>query len=131
MKCHLLPYKLDSSYQKCRKYRSAMCRYRYRSNNTTAIHIYYTTMLLTTCLKRNPQASLIRLSVGAATIKSTKFQSAIRHQRYCHPVFTAVCARSFSDNKTSELVHTELNLDLGIAEITMQNGSVNSLSLEM
>ena len=36
-----------------------------------------------------------------------------------------------SSSSSSELVDTKLHVDKGIAEITMQNGSVNSLSLEM
>jgi hypothetical protein len=41
--------------------------------------------------------------------------------------------RLFSNTAISpnDLVSTKLNPDLGIAEITMHNGSVNSLSLEM
>ena len=89
------------------------------------------TMLATKILKLYPHVHLRR--VEAAT---SKLLSGIRNQQYCHPIVTAVscAARTFSSDSgttTSDLVHTKLDLDSGIVEITMQNGSVNSLSLEM
>jgi hypothetical protein len=85
-------------------------------------------MLATTILKRHPHALLRR--VEATT---SKLLSAIRRQQYCDPI-TASCRRTFSNTGTttgSGLVSTKLDVDMGIAEITMQNGSVNALSLEM
>jgi hypothetical protein len=51
--------------------------------------------------------------------------SSIIQQQRNHPF------SSTSTSSQSDLVSTKLDLDHGIAEITMHNGSVNSLSLEM
>ena len=89
-------------------------------------------MLATTILKLYPHVHLRRVEAATSTLLS-----GIRNQRYCHSIATTVSCvttRTFSSDSgttTSDLVHTKLDLDSGIAEITMQNGSVNSLSLEM
>lgn len=53
------------------------------------------------------------------------------HQGDQRRTFTSPTGSSSTGSSSSELVDTKLHVDKGIAEITMQNGSVNSLSLEM
>jgi hypothetical protein len=85
-------------------------------------------MFATRYLKQNPH-SILR-SVGIKTDLCAKHTaSTMRYERHCDPI-RLFSMRTFSSN-ANELVHTKLDLDAGIAEITMQNGSVNSLSLEM
>ncbi len=70
-------------------------------------------------LTRQPPALLLRRAAIATT-------TTIHHG---DP--TSSDRRRTFTSQNSELVDTKLHVDRGIAEITMQNGSVNSLSLEM
>jgi hypothetical protein len=83
-------------------------------------------MIVTKILKRYPPL-LVRQ--GDATL--SKLLSANRSHRFSDDV-TAPYERSFDDSRPpSLLVTTKFHPDLGIAEVAMHNGTVNSLSLEM
>lgn len=83
-------------------------------------------MFATAILQRHPHVLLRRVEATTCQLLST-----IRSRQHCQPI-AASCARAFSDTVTErDLVHTKIDDELGIAEITMDNGAVNSLSLEM
>ena len=75
-------------------------------------------------LTRQSPALLLRRVAIATT---TTIHHGDRRRTFTSPTGSS----STGSSSSSELVDTKLHVDKGIAEITMQNGSVNSLSLEM
>ena len=79
-------------------------------------------------LTRQSPALLLRRVAIATTTTTTTIHHGDQRRTFTSPTGSSSTGSSSS---SSELVDTKLHVDKGIAEITMQNGSVNSLSLEM
>ena len=73
--------------------------------------------------RQSPALLLRRVAIATTTT--------IHHGDQRRTFTSPTGSSSTGSSSSSELVDTKLHVDKGIAEITMQNGSVNSLSLEM
>jgi hypothetical protein len=68
--------------------------------------------------------------VGVAKNQTSRWNT-VMLQKNIYRTFSSTSTTTAAAATTSDLVNTKFDFDFGIAEVTMQNGSVNSLSLEM